>query len=864
MKNAVPASLVTSNQQLPNARIRVCTKREKRITLLLKHKIFAIAFVISNLFLISTANGQTTYTWIGANNALWTTSTNWSPTRSSPATNDILQFTDGTTKNVTNVPTQTIGRLLVNSSTTITIESSGTTTLTVGNGTGDDIVIASGSFLKTGGSNSVTVTLASSATADISGTLTVSSIGTYNTNGTSVVTTVTGTITNSGTVTNSTASKLLFQSGSTYTHAQDGGTIPTATWNAASTCNITGITGTAITSGDGQAFGNFKWNCTAQSATRNLPESGTITIAGNLEINSTGAGASQLRLNQTPLSVVNYTQTGGNFATGSGTARTLTVTGNVSISGGTLTLSLGSAIGTLNVAGDFSQTSGTITETSTGSGLIVFNKSGIQTYTSGGTVSNTINFTVNSGSTLQMAAAGTTVTGGGTFTLSSGATLGITSTAGIVTAPTASGNIQTTTRTFNTGADYIYNNTTPSSQVMGNALPATVNSLTIDNTSGVTLTQSVAISGSVTFTNGILTTTSSNLLTLNAGSSVSGAGTDKFINGPVKKIGNTAFTFPVGKSTVYAPLTISAPSVVTDAFTAEYIRASATALGSITASGLDHISNCEYWQLDRTTGTSAVDLTLSWSASSPCNAALYVNDLATLTVAHFNGSNWDTHGSNGTTGTVSAGTVTRNAVSVFSPFTIGSTSPFTNPLPAKFDYIKVFEKSQGVVQVDWSILTEINVDHYEIERSDNGRQFATVGQKTATGNNSSRANYSWLDINFTGSIAFYRIKAVDIDDKYTFSLIVKISLSQPGPELTLYPNPVTNNRISFQSGSINQGQYKLAVYDMSGRNIYCRTFSHQGGVISQSIQLPASVVPGVYSLQIAGNNLNRTKTFVIQ
>ena len=57
-----------------------------------------------------------------------------------------------------------------------------------------------------------------------------------------------------------------------------------------------------------------------------------------------------------------------------------------------------------------------------------------------------------------MAATGTTVDGGGTFTLSPGATLGITSADGITTVGTALGNIRTTTaRTFNTTANYIYN-----------------------------------------------------------------------------------------------------------------------------------------------------------------------------------------------------------------------------------------------------------------------------------------------------------------------------------------------------------------------------------------------------------------------
>src|SRR6185369_8956212 len=100
----------------------------------------------------------------------------------------------------------------------------------------------------------------------------------------------------------------------------------------------------------------------------------------------------------------------------------------------------------------------------------------------------------------------------------------------------------------------------------------------------------IASGGSVVFTSGLLNT-SSNLLTLNAGSSVSGASDLSFATGPVKKIGNTAFTFPIGKSgSGYHAIGISAPGSATDAFTAEYIRSSGTAMGAVNPP-LNHVSN---------------------------------------------------------------------------------------------------------------------------------------------------------------------------------------------------------------------------------------------------------------------------------
>ena len=386
---------------------------------------------------------------------------------------------------------------------------------TLGGNAGIDFTISSGASLVL---TNVDITLAVNAAADISGSLTinagrtftaggagatvniagtVTNIGTYNASTTSAVTNVTGMFNNNGSISNSSTARLNFSSDGTYQHSQNGGTIPTATWNVKSTCLITGMAGTTP-GGLTQAFGDLTWNCigqTANTSTPNLP----LNIQGNLLVQSTGIGASQFRMGNNGINTVarNYTQTGGNVRIGSTTARTLTIGGNLFISGGTLLMSSGSAVGTLNIAGNFSHTGGTITETGTGSGLIVFNGSGIQTYTSGGTVSNTINFTVNSGATLQMAAEGTVVSGGGTFTLSSGAKLGITSSAGITTVGTASGNIQTTGgRSYSTGANYIYNGTT--AQVLGTGFPTGLTGiLTINNSGNV-----VSLNNARTISNG--------------------------------------------------------------------------------------------------------------------------------------------------------------------------------------------------------------------------------------------------------------------------------------------------------------------------------------------------------------------------
>jgi hypothetical protein len=314
--------------------------------------------------------------------------------------------------------------------------------------------------------------------------------------------TVNGTMSNSGVVISTGA--LSFTAGATYIHARDAGAIPAASWATTSNCNITGVTATLPTEiSFSQTFGNFLWNCTGQTVNNKSLLGKLQTVKGNMSVESTGTGYLILGgLDAGNLTIDgSYSQTNGNFAITWGTnARFMLVKTSFSLSGGIFytsyfTSEVALPTATLVVAGDFSHTGGTITESSNSNpGSIVFNgtyngTTGMQTYTSGGTVSNTINFTVNSGAYLKMASESTVVGGAGTFTLSSGGTLGITSASGITTVGTASGNIQTTTgRVFNTGANYIYPGT--GAQASGTALPATVNSLSVSGSSNLTLTSS--------------------------------------------------------------------------------------------------------------------------------------------------------------------------------------------------------------------------------------------------------------------------------------------------------------------------------------------------------------------------------------
>jgi len=215
---------------------------------------------------------------------------------------------------------------------------------------------------------------------------------------------------------------LIFNANSIYRHLRNAGLIPNANWHSTSTCEVSGVLAGGIT-GLAQNFGNLTWNRVGQINNQNLPESGTMSIIGNLTIHSTGTG--RLNLNQVFLNVGgNFIQSGGKFRLANAdNDRTLTVNGNANITNDSLIMAAGGAgsmgVGTLEVRGNFSATGGTITETSlgTGHGNVLLNGSATQGITATGTISQSINFTVDNPNGVLLA---TDLTIPGDLTLTSG------------------------------------------------------------------------------------------------------------------------------------------------------------------------------------------------------------------------------------------------------------------------------------------------------------------------------------------------------------------------------------------------------------------------------------------------------------
>ncbi|MBL7919894.1 MAG: T9SS type A sorting domain-containing protein [Bacteroidia bacterium] len=358
----------------------------------------------------------------------------------------------------------------------------------------------------------------------------------------------------------------------------------------------------------------------------------------------------------------------------------------------------------------------------------------------------------------------------------------------------------------------------------------------------------------VIFTQGVLYSTSAQLAYFYSGSTANGANALSYVNGPVRKRGNTAFTFPIGKSNFYAPFSISAPSNITHVFTAEYFNQNPNSSYNVSLKevSLNNVSTCEYWILNQNTGASNVSVTPTWDARS-CG----VGNLPDLRVARWDGTIWRNHGNGGTTGTFAAGSVVSGSVvnTFIGPFTLASTTSL-NVLP--IELVSFTGKCENnLVMLNWITVSEINNDYFTLEKSIDGNDWIEITQVKSSGNSSTQQYYSYTDnIVPANKIMYYRLKQTDVNGTSKYFKITSVeNCFDLKNDISVYPNP--SNGIFILAGNYCLGE--ITIWDEASRKVF------EAAVNDISYKIDLSSEPqGAYILNIKSQGFNNKTIKIIK
>jgi pimeloyl-ACP methyl ester carboxylesterase len=169
------------------------------------------------------------------------------------------------------------------------------------------------------------------------------------------------------------------------------------------------------------------------------------------------------------------------------------------------------------------------------------------------------------------------------------------------------------------------------------------------------------------------------------------------------------------------------------------------------------------------------------------------------------------------------------------------------------------EESNGNALLNWKTSEEINVASYAVEHSTTGSNFKEIGKVSAK-NTTAVNNYNYTDPSLSAGVHYYRIRRVDLDGKFNYSVVKTIKVSAVSA-IQIRPNPVTGSNLVLAISLQRNEKATIQVVGVDGKVLSRRNTELVQG--ANTVTLDMSNVPtGVYLVQVQLNDEVASKKFI--
>jgi hypothetical protein len=148
--------------------------------------------------------------------------------------------------------------------------------------------------------------------------------------------------------------------------------------------------------------------------------------------------------------------------------------------------------------------------------------------------------------------------------------------------------------------------------------------------------------------------------------------------------------------------------------------------------------------------------------------------------------------------------------------------------------------NRAAVSLHWRTASETNNAGFEVQRSEDGRDFRTLAFVEGHGTTYEQQEYSFTDKGpLSGRLYYYRLRQIDYDGSFEFSKILSLKTGGgPVAAGVFYPNPVSGVAASIDFNLENEGEWTATVFDAAGKALrQAQQFMEAG---QQRVQLDIS------------------------
>jgi len=171
------------------------------------------------------------------------------------------------------------------------------------------------------------------------------------------------------------------------------------------------------------------------------------------------------------------------------------------------------------------------------------------------------------------------------------------------------------------------------------------------------------------------------------------------------------------------------------------------------------------------------------------------------------------------------------------------------PLPVELLYLKADKKENGTVVVEWSTAMEKNSEGFEVQVSQDAKNYRSLGfVASQNGNSNQQQKYTFHDKeNGKYGTRYYRLKQVDLDGTSEFFGPKAVKMGDLVESISAYPNPFSSE-ITLEINAEEAGTAHVTIHNAVGSKVLERTLQVQKGMNKQELQLNAGLPLGVYTI----------------
>ncbi|MDD5570688.1 MAG: T9SS type A sorting domain-containing protein [Bacteroidales bacterium] len=189
---------------------------------------------------------------------------------------------------------------------------------------------------------------------------------------------------------------------------------------------------------------------------------------------------------------------------------------------------------------------------------------------------------------------------------------------------------------------------------------------------------------------------------------------------------------------------------------------------------------------------------------------------------------------------------------------------FSNAGPAEslnlLSFEAVYEESK--ISVYWSAPSEQNIDHYILERSDNGQNFEILTTVKSAGNSSKSTKYSVVDNNPPAKVLiYYRLMQTSIDGSGKYSEIYTARSNNYYSQLMITPPAFNGRNIETKVKNLKGSTVLVEVSNILGATYYSQAFETTPNFTKLDIEVPYLKKGDIYFLKISNGQEIITKKF---